>query len=1692
MEEYPTNICAQHRRVASCASILVICVGLFFTLSLRQASAAPLQVAGNLAFLPDQLGQLKTAALSGTNVTIISTSSNLTGITAISLRDQYAFVAVANKGVFVFDVSQSPPNLVAGGQFTSRGSAHDIKVTGTTAFLADGEQGIAVIDLFDPAMPTMLPGLYPPGGVTSVDIASDRLYATCGPAGLFIADISNVTEVSALAQFSTATPARRVRIIGNYAYVLCDGPRLEIINVQTPAAPTLVSAYVTSGYLSDVDISGNYAVVANTNGALTVLDLTNPGAPVVQSTNLIPGGAFAVLLSGENAYVRTGAGDLVVVPLPVLASVAPQLQQAVPPRLVAVGQTAVFSVLASGSSPMTYRWSSNGVPLTDDLRISGSTNAWLLISDVQLSDAGVYSVMVSNSVGHLISSNTLTVVQPGAPIWRGSFNPGGTVESVDVNNFRVYAAAGTNGLEIYSALNPRYPERFGDNPDQRISGTPVNGYALGVSVNEDYAFVATTTNGLKIFNASAFDTFEVTTATNTLSDTRAVHFADGFAYVADGVGGLQVFQLAYGTTNILNFAGSYNTPGFARNVFVGNGVAYVADGMSGLQILAVTNPAAIIKIGEYDTPGEARNVKVLGNVAYVADGANGLVILNVASPASPTLLGTYPSGVPALDLDLALDTVVLARGANGVEVLNVANPASIISLGSWLGTPANGLRVAGNRLYVAAGDAGVQIFELLGLPISFPEVTVTPTNFVTLAGSTVTFQANATGTAPLTYQWFKGRTPLSDNLVIHGARSATLVRSNLTLNDSGDYFVVVRNGWRLPAIAKVKLAVVSVGTPVVRASSFADSDPLNIHVVGQIAFVASRLNGLQAIDCSDPSDPVLVGEHETLGLAQDVRIQGHYAYVASWDAGLEIFDIIDPTDLVRVGHCDTPGFAHTVRAAGHYVHVADREGGYSIIDVLDPANPVLVGQAATAGFAEGLTVVGTQAYLASADAGLEIFDTSNPLAPARIAQLNTPGNAEGISVVGQRAYVSDYHRGLSIISVANPLAPVMLGELETLGDAFQVQVLDDRAYIAAGLGRISVADVSDPTQPTLVGTSEAGQSVRALQIIGKHAFVADREEGFVVAELLGLSASAPVIMELSPSTTKPVGSDVVLSVAVEGTPPLDYAWYRNGQPLANSAGVTGVTTPHLRFPNLANTNAGNYTVVIDNAEGSVTSVVAQVTVGTLPVSLQDQINAATNGAVIQLAAGTYTENLVIDSEVTLAGSWWNKPELNGGQAGPTLHVLPGAVVTLRGLALRHGASTNLGGGIRNEGTLILDRCLVADNTAVSGGGIANLGTLLMFQSVLSNNIATTAGGGLYNATQAVASVTNSVLIANKAGTGGGLANLGTNTFFSSLLASNLAYGTNGTGGGLRQVAGYCQLINSTLSGNTATSITVRIATGVGGGARVDGGRLDLLFSTVAANTASFRAGGVSATILSEVHARNSIFADNFSPGPHDYAGRLYSDGYNLVQWTNAALVIVGTTTGNQLNVPAQLGLLSDNGGPTWTHAPLAGSPAIDAGIAPGPVTDARGIARPFDIQWRTNVATGWDLGAVEYVDRSLYLVMSNRTSSGFTLAWATNAVLQKSTFLQGGWVDQTNTSPTFVATVNPQNFFRVSAPAVPLVLTTNNATPDSLTLSWPDFGILEHAPATIGPWEPLTGFSPVQVNLAPGQPEYFRLREIAH
>src|SRR5262249_51373536 len=77
---------------------------------------------------------------------------------------------------------------------------------------------------------------------------------------------------------------------------------------------------------------------------------------------------------------------------PVLITRHPQ------PQGIPRGGNASLQVTADGAPPMSYRWLFNGA------EIAGATNASLLITNAQLAQDGLYSVVVSNSYGSVSSS----------------------------------------------------------------------------------------------------------------------------------------------------------------------------------------------------------------------------------------------------------------------------------------------------------------------------------------------------------------------------------------------------------------------------------------------------------------------------------------------------------------------------------------------------------------------------------------------------------------------------------------------------------------------------------------------------------------------------------------------------------------------------------------------------------------------------------------------------------------------------------------------------------------------------------------------------------------------------------------------------------------------------------------------------------------------------------------------------------------------------------------------------------------------------------------------------------------------------------------------------------------------------------------------------------------------------------------
>jgi hypothetical protein len=229
--------------------------------------------------------------------------------------------------------------------------------------------------------------------------------------------------------------------------------------------------------------------------------------------------------------------------------------------------------------------------------------------------------------------------------------------------------------------------------------------------------------------------------------------------------------------------------------------------------------------------------------------------------------------------------------------------------------------------------------------------------------------------------------------------------------------------------------------------------------------------------------------------------------------------------------------------------------------------------------------------------------------------------------------------------------------------------------------------------------------------------------------------------------------------------------------------------------------------------------------------------------------------------------------------------------------------------------------------------VANSGNLTLYDVALSGGSALENGGGAFNF--GTLAIKKSTISGNAANAGGGLFNFyGTMTIENSTISNNTA----NSGGGIFNLEGGINISNSTISANSANK---------GGGISNSAGFGYYSFFFNAALTLSHSLiAGNQANVAPEIENTESVTANNFN--------LLGTNGNAGVTGFTPGLTDIVPTPG--VAVAQILGPLLDNGGPTQTHALVAGSPAINGGNTGGCVnsagalltTDQRGFARPFN------------------------------------------------------------------------------------------------------------------------------------------------
>jgi hypothetical protein len=401
------------------------------------------------------------------------------------------------------------------------------------------------------------------------------------------------------------------------------------------------------------------------------------------------------------------------------------------------GQTAQFAVVADGNGPPSYQWRTNGVNLTDGVKISGSGTAALTISNVAAANAGNYTVIITNSSGSITSSVVTlsvlplaggysSVVMAAQPVAFYELNETNDPASGGVTAFDY--AGGHNGIYGIGVLNGYANYAIaGPTPAAGISWFPANNTAAYFSYN--------TASGQITLPPLNLNTNTVTISAWIYPDAGQVARA-GLVFCR---GGNTVAGLNFSATLL----GSYYPLGYNWN----------------------NDPAT--------TGWNSGLVPPISQWSYVS---------LVVTPTNATIYLINANGITS------------ATHVYNHPVLAFDGPTLI---GDDSADGGNGTREFGGTIDDVAifnsALSQLQVQNVYGGPAFAPVILSSTTNLTLYAGQPANFSVAVSGSVPFSYHWRTNGINLTDGGSISGSTTSNLNISSLVAGNAGNYTVVITN-----------------------------------------------------------------------------------------------------------------------------------------------------------------------------------------------------------------------------------------------------------------------------------------------------------------------------------------------------------------------------------------------------------------------------------------------------------------------------------------------------------------------------------------------------------------------------------------------------------------------------------------------------------------------------------------------------------------------------------------------------------------------------------------------------------------------------------------------------------------------------------------------------------------------------------
>ena len=651
-------------------------------------------------------------------------------------------------------------------------------------------------------------------------------------------------------------------------------------------------------------------------------------------------------------------------------------------------------------------------------------------------------------------------------------------------------------------------------------------------------------------------------------DVRRV---DNHLFVASGSDGVRIYEISADTH--LTLVNHLATEAAAYLVRIDNGIAYIYSVIGSVYLIEtfdVSDPLAPVPLAIEKLSRSVRDMAVWQQQLILLD--QKLSIYGVADPESPVLLSGLTLNQPIKHIAVQ-DGYVYGASDEGWLIVDIRDEQSAVPVSeSYYSDVVTNyddepfVAVSDGRLFLNRtrhDDADdMDYSELHIYDLSTPEA---PTLAGETALSDLTLAISVNGDRAFLTMEGGGLQVVDISEVANIEKIGEMSGTSPIFTDCGGSDAVCA------AWSGINLYLIDVSTPeeIVKSDILAfPSDPRTVAAYGDIAIVVED-NTLFLIDAVSSSTLSIIRRIQFEKPVVDVAVDNDALYISVYDTGLSVLDLSDMLEADAMP-IDTPAarYLHLSVSNGYlyaleetYVSGVGTNRNIHIVDIRDPQAPVHTGSVGIPGAVNDALAVGDYVFLQSYyGTALYIVDATDKTAPILSTEYTLPEYTFAGSILGYDSpylYVGLVDSLTLILDVSNPAQPQELGTIYLHGRPRSYVFDADTMYIIDSMYMLLRLDNADRLHPRYTGQYEVTGDARQVEASNGHLYVTSDGGGLHVIDL----SSPPkhdIVDELLPGQYLAAPRVDETSLYIANVNPLDY---KDDSSVVRRFDITDVSAP---------------------------------------------------------------------------------------------------------------------------------------------------------------------------------------------------------------------------------------------------------------------------------------------------------------------------------------------------------------------------------------------------------------------------------------------------------------------------------------------------------------------------------------------------